>query len=130
MMKTISHAEFERLKFILKDYYEHLVSYPQTLITRYFGLHKIKYKPEGGGVQRIYFIIMANVFNTTRSLNIRYDLKGSKLGRRTKKKPTDIIPSSIALKDLDFDNDGMKIDVDENIKQALIKQIDIDKTLF
>ena len=28
MMKTISHNEFERLKFILKDYYEHLVKHP------------------------------------------------------------------------------------------------------
>lgn len=80
MLKTISHAEFERLKFILKPYYEHMVRYPQTLITRFFGLHKIKYVKEGG-VQRIYFIIMANVFNTTRQIHVRYDLKGSKLGR-------------------------------------------------
>jgi len=66
MLKTISHAEFLRLKSILKQYYTHMVNYPQTMITRFYGLHKIKYNKEKGGVERIYFIIMANVFNTTR----------------------------------------------------------------
>ena len=78
MLKTISHAEFVRLKTILKNYYDHMVKHPQTLITRFFGLHKIKYNRDVGGIQRIYFIIMANVFNTTRQINVRYDLKGSK----------------------------------------------------
>lgn len=47
MLKTIHYQEYKRLKAILKHYYEHIVRYPQTLITRFFGLHKIKYKPEG-----------------------------------------------------------------------------------
>ena len=46
MLKTISHNEFERLKSMLQKYYEHMIRYPQTLITRFFGLHKIKYKQE------------------------------------------------------------------------------------
>ena len=83
-------------------------------------MHKIKYK-ENGSVQRVYFIIMANVFNTTRQIHVRYDLKGSKLGRQTRKKQTDIIEPGIALKDLDFDNDKMKIDVEDDMKNALIK---------
>lgn len=73
---------------------------------------------------------MANVFNTSRQIHVRYDLKGSKLGRQTKKKPTDIIEPSVALKDLDFDNDKIKIDVEEDMKAALIKQMMIDKDLF
>ena len=47
MLKTIHYQEYLRLKIILKNYYEHIVKYPQTLITRFLGLHKIKYKPEG-----------------------------------------------------------------------------------
>ncbi len=93
-----------------------MVNYPQTLITRFYGLHKIKYNKEKGGVERIYFIIMANVFNTNRQIHVRYDLKGSKLGRKTRKKETDIIDPSVALKDLDFDNDKIKIDLDEDMK--------------
>ena len=103
MLKTISHDEFVKLKLILKQYYMHMVRHPHTLITRFFGLHKIKYKKETGGYQRIYFIIMANVFNTKRKINFRYDLKGSKQGRITKKNPNDVIDPSVALKDLDLD---------------------------
>ena len=50
MLKTIHHDEFERLKTILKTYYEHLVKYPQTLITRFYGLHKIKFKNNSGNI--------------------------------------------------------------------------------
>jgi hypothetical protein len=91
------------------------------MITRFYGLHKIKYNKEKGGVERIYFIIMANVFNTTRTIDVRYDLKGSKLGRKTRKRETDEIDPSIALKDLDFDHDGIKIDIDDDLKKAMMK---------
>lgn len=123
MLKTIHHHEFVRLKFILKQYYEHMVKYPQSLITRFMGLHKIKFKPEGGTVQRIYFIIMANVFNTNLPIEVRYDLKGSKQGRITRKKKDDVVEPEVALKDIDFDNDGLKIILDTDVKAALIKQI-------
>ena len=35
--------------------------------------------------ERIYFVIMANVFNTDRKIDVRYDLKGSTHGRITRK---------------------------------------------
>lgn len=82
MLKTISSAEFHHLRHILKEYYDHLALYPHSLITRFYGLHKIKYSKGGvlgteGGKVRIYFVIMANVFKTSRHINVRYDLKGS-----------------------------------------------------
>ena len=107
-----------------------MVNYPQTLVTRFYGLHKIKYKNDKGTIQRIYFIIMQNVFNTTKSLHVRYDLKGSKYGRRTRKKTTEIVDPTIALKDQDADQDNLKIEVDQKMKDALIKQINIDTNLF
>jgi 1-phosphatidylinositol-4-phosphate 5-kinase len=76
MLKTISHAEFMHFKEILKDYYTHLKSNPNTLVARFYGLHKIKQKSKGG-YERIYFVVMSNVFKTTREINIRFDLKGS-----------------------------------------------------
>ena len=100
------------------------------MITRYFGMHKIKYNKEGAGIQRIYFIIMANVFNTTKTIETRYDLKGSKYGRNTKKSPEDVVEPGIALKDLDFDADKMQISVDADVKEALLKQIKMDVALF
>lgn len=77
MLKTISAAEFHNLRDHLKEYYDHLAMYPHTLITRFFGLHKIKYSKTTGGKVRIYFVIMANVFKTSRDINVRFDLKGS-----------------------------------------------------
>ena len=45
---------------------------------------------------------MANVFKTSRDINVRFDLKGSTQGRKTKKSPNEYVDSSVALKDLDF----------------------------
>jgi len=42
MLKTISKQEFHFMRKILKDYHDHLVAYPNTMITRFYGLHKIK----------------------------------------------------------------------------------------
>lgn len=83
-------------------------------------MHKIKYDDESGSTKRIYFVIMANVFNTTKHINVRYDLKGSKYKRRTRVKGEQV-DSSVALKDLDFDNDKVKIDCDPEVKSALTK---------
>ena len=84
MLKTISHNEFEHFLKILKNYYYHVLGFPHTLIARFFGLHKIKFTDNTGPtvkIKRIYFVIMANVFNTNREIQVRYDLKGSTHGR-------------------------------------------------
>lgn len=98
MLKTVDHDEFYFLKKILPDYYQHLKLNKDTLITRFYGMHKIKYQ-EKGSVQRLYFVIMANVFNTGRTINKRFDLKGSTHGRLT---AVDAENPSVALKDLNF----------------------------
>jgi 1-phosphatidylinositol-4-phosphate 5-kinase len=115
MLKTISPGEFHNLRDILKDYYDHLAVYPHTLITRFFGLHKIKYAKSNGGKARIYFVIMANVFKTSREIHVRYDLKGSTQGRKTKKNANEFIDPSVALKDLDFTDERMKVRVSPDI---------------
>lgn len=63
MLKTISHEEFYFLHRILKDYYFHLKNNKDSLITRFYGMYKMKYL-EGSSTKRLYFIIMANVFAT------------------------------------------------------------------
>jgi len=44
MLKTVSKEEFHFLRSILKEYFAHLSKNPHTLIARFLGLHKIKYK--------------------------------------------------------------------------------------
>jgi len=71
------------------------------MITRFFGLHKIKFN-KASRTERIYFVIMANAFNTSRKISVRYDLKGSTYGRSTKREPNGSVKSGVALKDLDW----------------------------
>lgn len=41
MLKTIRYKEYKFLREILKDYYNYIRSNPETLITRFYGLHKL-----------------------------------------------------------------------------------------
>mmetsp|Transcript_19951 Transcript_19951/g.14658 ORF Transcript_19951/g.14658 Transcript_19951/m.14658 type:complete len:193 (+) Transcript_19951:54-632(+) len=128
MLKTISHIEYVHFKSILKQYYTHIKENPHTLVARFFGLHKIKY--HSTTIKKVYFVVMSNVFKTSREIHIRFDLKGSTVGRQVKKHPTDQIDSSVALKDLDFLGMGMKIKLPKVFKELMIKQIKKDSSLF
>ena len=66
----------------MKDYYYHLKKNKNTLITKFYGLHKLIEKNEKKEeISRSYFVIMANVFNTNEKIVERYDIKGSWHGR-------------------------------------------------
>lgn len=41
MLKTIRYRQYNFLKKILPDYYYYIKSHPDTLITKFFGLHKL-----------------------------------------------------------------------------------------
>ena len=41
MLKTISYREYRFLRNILEDYYYYIKKNPDTLITKFFGLHKL-----------------------------------------------------------------------------------------
>lgn len=66
MLKTISKAEFHFLRKILSDYFNHLEKNPHTFITRFYGIHKLKFKKGKHKFCRVYFVIMGNVFKTSR----------------------------------------------------------------
>ena len=72
---------------------------------------------------------MANLFTTPLEIDVRYDLKGSKFGRssRAHNKPWD---KSIALKDLDFMEDSIFLDVLPDDKAVMIRQLEKDVGFF
>jgi len=72
MVKTISQLEKGTLVRILPNYYEHIKSNPETLLTRICGFHSISNHT---------LIVMMNVFDTSREVHEVYDLKGSTVGR-------------------------------------------------
>jgi 1-phosphatidylinositol-4-phosphate 5-kinase len=59
IIKTISHTEHRFLRSILKDYHAHVIANPHTLLSRFYGLHRVKL-PRG---PKIHFVIMVRRFD-------------------------------------------------------------------
>ncbi|KOO25000.1 phosphatidylinositol-4-phosphate 5-kinase [Chrysochromulina tobinii] len=87
LIKTIPHRELRSLIHILPQYVVHVESQPHTLLPRFMGAHRLML-PHGHSkrVRKVHFIVMTNVFNTSRAIHHRYDLKGSTQGRTTGEK--------------------------------------------
>lgn len=125
MIKTIRQSEFEVLRNILPNYHEHILKNPNTILTRYFGLHQMKCYNKNKLIYDIYIVVMNNIFTMDNPslLRHKYDLKGSTFGRRTKQEDIDL---GAAKKDLDFISENMQINVAFGTKQKLIEQISAD----
>lgn len=99
MIKTMSRDEAKLLLRMFKAYVNHLATVPDSLLVRFLGLHKVQMV----GLQRsTFFCIMRSVFDTTRTLTVKYDLKGSTVGRKTEN--TDAV-----LKDLNLLESGRRL---------------------
>lgn len=96
---------------MLPGYYEHVIQYENTLITKFFGLHRIKLRHG----RKVRFIVMGNMFYTELKIHRRYDLKGSTYGRYTDK---DKITETTTLKDLDL---SYEFHMDRSLREALFK---------
>ena len=127
IVKTIKKDEYKFIKQILPDYFKHLKTYPLSLLPKFLGCYvltrKIKKKRD-----KIYFIVMLNVFATSKHIHIRYDLKGSRVGRRvlTGKRDAEIMAKGdLALKDLDLEKRKEKMYIGEK-NDILLKQIKND----
>ncbi|OAY42751.1 phosphatidylinositol 4-phosphate 5-kinase 9 [Manihot esculenta] len=116
MIKTLRKSEVKVLLKMLPYYHHHVRSYENTLITKFFGLHRIK--PSSG--QKFRFVVMGNMFCTELRIHRRFDLKGSSLGRSTDKIEID---ENTTLKDLDL---NYCFYLEPSWREALLKQIEID----
>ena len=95
VIKTLKKSELKVLLNMLPKYYYHVGHHENTLITKFFGVHRIKLR----GGKKVRFVVMGNMFCTELHIHRRYDLKGSSHGRLTEK---DKISSHTTLKDLDL----------------------------
>ncbi|CAI2383036.1 unnamed protein product [Moneuplotes crassus] len=121
MLKTIHKAEFTKMKAILKKYYIHLKECPNSVINRFYGLHKINYV-ENGKSREQYLVIMNNLFGHY-EVDCRYDLKGSFTGRTTKFGPDEEPDKTIALKDNNFLENHEGFDIDQEVRKELLKSM-------
>jgi 1-phosphatidylinositol-4-phosphate 5-kinase len=92
MIKTMTNAESKFLRRILPEYFKHCCENPNTMITRFFGMYRVKLYHLRRNVK---FVIMNSVYYTDKHLQTIYDLKGSSLGRDAK-------PGQAVLKDNDL----------------------------
>ncbi len=102
IIKTIHPAEHKFLCKHLKDYYQHVQDNPNTLISQYYGLHRVKL-PYG---RKVHFVVMNNLMPPHKDMHGVYDLKGSTIGREY---PEDQLKEKLAsghlhptLKDLNW----------------------------
>ncbi|XP_071908315.1 phosphatidylinositol 4-phosphate 5-kinase 9-like isoform X2 [Coffea arabica] len=116
MIKTLRKSEVKVLLRMLPSYHHHVQKYENTLITKFFGLHRIK--PSSG--QKFRFVVMGNMFCTELRIHRRFDLKGSSLGRSADKVEID---ENTILKDLDL---NYCFFLEPSWRESLLTQIEID----
>uniref|UniRef100_A0A3B0MP36 1-phosphatidylinositol-4-phosphate 5-kinase or 1-phosphatidylinositol-5-phosphate 4-kinase, putative n=1 Tax=Theileria annulata TaxID=5874 RepID=A0A3B0MP36_THEAN len=104
ILKTITKRCAKFVKRWLKCYFAHLEKNTDSILTRFCGLFSIENRTLR---QKVYFIVMNNVFYSRVSIHRRYDLKGSWVGRRLE--PSELKDHTVALKDIEFNKLGEQI---------------------
>lgn len=130
IIKTVHHAEHKMLRKILKDYYAHVKNNPDTLISQFYGLHRVKLPNSG---RKIHFVVMNNLFLPHQDVHRKYDLKGSSLGRFYKP-PKEVLPDDEApepiYKDIDWVKKGEALKLGPKKSQLLTEQLRKDVALL
>jgi 1-phosphatidylinositol-4-phosphate 5-kinase len=125
IIKTIHHAEHKFLRKILKDYYQHVSDNPNTLLSQFYGLHRVK-MPYG---KKIHFVVMNNLFPPHKDIHQTFDLKGSTIGREYKEDDMENNPKA-TLKDLNWLRRKRHIELGIQKKQLFLEQLHKDVRLL
>ncbi|EGV64565.1 SAICAR synthase-like protein [Yamadazyma tenuis ATCC 10573] len=126
IIKTIHHSEHKQLRRILKEYYSHVKSNPNTLISQIYGLHRLKMPLLNGVKRKVHFIVMNNLFPPHRDIHLKYDLKGSTWGRYTKAEDAETKP----LKDLNWLENHEAIKFGPHKRKVFMDQLQKDVELL
>ncbi|CAG8462520.1 11806_t:CDS:10 [Ambispora leptoticha] len=124
IIKTIHHTEHKFLRKILKEYYEHIKANPNTLLSRFYGLHRVKL-PRGS---KIHFVVMNNIFPPHRDIHEIYDLKGSTVGREYTK--ADEQSKGAVLKDLNWTKRNRRLELGPVKRKLFVEQLEKDVELL
>ncbi|KAK1672150.1 phosphatidylinositol-4-phosphate 5-kinase [Colletotrichum godetiae] len=106
IIKTIHHAEHKFLRKVLKDYYHHVTENPNTLLSQFYGLHRVK-MPYG---KKIHFV-------------------GSTIGRDYKEDDLDKNPRA-TLKDLNWMRRQRNLELGIQKKKLFLEQLQKDVVLM
>ncbi|KAI0233089.1 Phosphatidylinositol-4-phosphate 5-kinase [Massospora cicadina] len=122
IIKTVHHTEHKFFRKILPGYYEHVRANPDTLISRIYGLHRVKMQH----TRKIHFVVMANVFPPTKDIHSQFDLKGSTLGRCLDEAAASEAKLPPVLKDLNWLHQGRSLELGPAKRQILFQQLRSD----
>ncbi|KAI0448215.1 hypothetical protein F4803DRAFT_545739 [Xylaria telfairii] len=125
IIKTIHHGEHKFLRKILKDYYNHVIDNPNTLLSQFYGLHRVK-MPYG---KKIHFVVMNNLFPPHRDIHTTFDLKGSTIGRDYKEEDLEKNPRA-TLKDLNWLRRKRHLELGLQKRQLFLQQLRSDVKLL
>lgn len=125
IIKTIHHGEHKFLRKILKEYYNHVCENPNTLLSQFYGLHRVKI-PYG---RKIHFVVMNNLFPPHRDIHRTFDLKGSTIGRDFKEDDLEKNPRA-TLKDLNWLRRNLHLEFGPTKKEAFVTQMQRDVALL
>ncbi|KAI0886502.1 SAICAR synthase-like protein [Annulohypoxylon maeteangense] len=125
IIKTIHHGEHKFLRKILKDYYDHVTDNPNTLLSQFYGLHRVK-MPYG---KKIHFVVMNNLFPPHRDIHTTFDLKGSTVGRDYREEDLEKNPRA-TLKDLNWLRRKRNLELGIQKKQLFLQQLERDVRLL
>ena len=115
LVKTMRKEEMRTLLAMLPKYYKHIHSNPHTLLTKFYGLYRISWKRG----RKVRMLVMGNLLQTDLTMHLRFDLKGSTVGRRTEGPRT----NTTTLKDLDL---GATFQLEECRRDEFVQQIHRD----
>ncbi|SPO07588.1 related to phosphatidylinositol-4-phosphate 5-kinase [Cephalotrichum gorgonifer] len=125
IIKTIHHSEHKYLRRILKDYYIHVTNNPNTLLSQFYGLHRVKV-PYG---KKIHFVVMNNLFPPHRDIHQTFDLKGSTIGRDLSEDTVAENPRG-TLKDLNWLRRKRSLELGITKKRLFLDQLQRDVALL
>ncbi|ATZ47182.1 Bcmss4 [Botrytis cinerea B05.10] len=125
IIKTIHHSEHKFLRKILKDYYHHVEDNPNTLLSQFYGLHRVKI-PYG---RKIHFVVMNNLFPPHRDVHQTFDLKGSTIGRDFKEENLEQNPRA-TLKDLNWLRRNLHLEFGPEKRRVFFEQMEKDVALL
>ena len=125
IIKTIHHAEHKLLRKVLREYYNHVVDNPHTLVSQFYGLHRVKI----AFGRKIHFVVMNNLFPPHRDIHQMFDLKGSTIGRDFKEEDLAKNPRA-TLKDLNWLRRDMHLELGQGKRAAFIEQMKRDVSLL
>ena len=121
LFKTLQQSELELSQTFIPSYSEYVLNYPQTYLIRINGIFTVK-RFKAWNKAKFHVLMMKDVLDGFDDFDMVFDLKGSTVGRKNTAKAKKMNP----LKDLDFIESGVKVQVGDEVKGKILEQVRLD----